>query len=265
MNNNRIGFIDTGLLIATFTAISYFIAYSYEKAYLSYFGFGEFSVLSVSITSLVTSLGSMVIILLALALAFIGFKSNLKVIDNPIIVLFSRYFFYFFCILIFLLFFRFQYIFFFTVVIISFLAVIYVTPLFKYRKTKGYMNKVREKIKDLDEEAKENLLEGLHLRWNYSILNKIMVAAIICFFAYYISSAMGYYAALSKEEFYITELENRELVVFKIYGDSAVAAPFDTETAEYSNSLIAIKIVSDSNNIIEFDKRTFNGGIKVRK
>ncbi|TVT27377.1 hypothetical protein FO441_10065 [Salinicoccus cyprini] len=265
MNNDekKVGFIDTGLLIVILTAISYFIAYSYETAYLSYFGFSEFSVLSVSITSLVTSLGTMVIIIIFLTLSFIGFKANIKFINSPIFKLLSKFSLFFFLILLSSLFFKFQYLYVFLSLTLILLIRIYGYPYYKYKETKGYMNKIKKNIKDIESRSQDNI-GNIYLSWNSSIIGKLITIVLIFIFAFSISNILGYYAGLSKEKFYITEIDNRELVVFKIYGDNAVVAPFNTETAEYSNSIIVMNIKSDNNDVIEFEKRTFDDGIKVR-
>ena len=234
--------LNNGLFLAFITASSYGIAFSYESGYAAYFGIPN-ELIHISTTNLIIAASS----LLSVYVFYFVLIELLSVIfhnaNNPV----KRAFRTFVGLVLFYGFITFPFrrgmkeIFVFLVAICFFAILIFLLPIFFYRK-KTYHAKLLEQERTDSQEYPNSLLDRL-ISNSYG-----KYFLVICFALYFfVNSAnnIGEASARTKTEFFRCSNAKDQLIT-AIYGDIMVSSKYDMIKNELTKQITIVRI-SDSN------------------
>jgi hypothetical protein len=237
-----------GLMLAALTASGYLFAFYYEKGFAGYFRIPA-SFINVSLSNI-----------LIFGSAFVGFLIFMFFIINYGIMLFpwhlnpvlqSRMYSLFALIIVdiaFIYFFGIANIQQWIIPVISTLiigAIEFGLPLITQRGQRSYIDKLA--AQDVTDKQHVTGLEFLARR--VGIVPHLFLLYILIGVAS--SESMGNGEALKQTEYLVT---NNNEVVLRIYGDTAIIAPFDRTTKEVNTTFTLIKLATDSNAQFSLEK-----------
>ncbi|ASK63532.1 hypothetical protein CFK37_15905 [Virgibacillus phasianinus] len=177
-NNSSSNWFDRGLLVGILTTLGYFVAYSYQKGFLSYFGVEEVFLSQLTISNVILSIS----VVGSGAFFAFGAYNNLELMfkqfpvsHNPVWLMFNRAILPLFLATLFFIGFT-KYWILYLLLVSLILFYIFVCPIFRYWEIKGYKNKLGARIEELEETGfnKEKIL----FRWNNILSFKIIVLVI---------------------------------------------------------------------------------------
>jgi hypothetical protein len=261
---NSINWADTGLLIGVLTALGYFVAYSYQKGYLSFFGITEVFLSQITIVNVIISIS---VVGTALFLGITAYDGFIKVIpesNNPFWQVLKKSFLpYLFWALITAPL-TIVYLKIVLYVLAGILVLLYIIPIFTHWNVKGYMNKLRKQV---EHEDKTRLTrESILTAWNTYPSSRLFILIAVFLLLPHLSSLFGYKIAETSEHFFIFDNQQGEkFVVIDKIGDNFLVAPIDLSKKEITKHYQLIEQKSELDKPILFEKVKINGGITAKQ
>lgn len=261
---------DTTLLIGFLTILGYYVAFSYEKGYKSYFSLPNIFLDDVNLVNVLVAMAAIGAVWLSMYLLYSLFKN----FETIFYILFEKFestneniIYFFKKVVIFPLFIGFLLILslpreksayimvLFTVSII--IAINFIPPLFI--KGTGYINKLKAYIGNEESITVERIFDVMTNNKRALIMGLVAISIITSNLA----SIIGYGKA-SKEENYLIIKEPTPYVVIDNDKDNLIIAPIDLKTQTVTPKYQIIEPKSDMENPLVFEAMRFDGGLKVK-
>lgn len=240
--------ISEGILLALASAFAYFFTFAYEKSYAAYFGIpNELIIVSLNTTLLfftaIIGFFGFLFILLELLTSLFGrlnpivLQALFPIVSALLFALAQMYFYGFNhwerWIGVF-------------VIILILGAVTFILPLFTQKGTGNYLDKLAAQQ---EHEERRISFSGIILR-----LNGIspLILLLLFVFGYFLAVTAGNAEAVKRIDFLVTG-SNSEIVVLRIYGDTAIGAPFNRSTKKLDDKFTFISIKQDSLSMFELE------------
>ncbi|AZV60315.1 hypothetical protein [Peribacillus frigoritolerans] len=262
-SKENINWLDSSILIALVTALGYYVAYSYKKGFLGYYGITDVFLNQISITSVILSISIMSSSIFSAYTFYLNAIAIFKNENNPLVIIFKNYFVPLLTIVFFSIpFFKgnLVYIFFLTLFIIVWL---YIIPIFTYWKVKGYSNKLRKKLDKRDPDG-FTLEKFLWLVKSVPSV-KFMVVISIFLLGSSVANLFGNSKAKSKTEYMLIEKKGGEYLVIENSGDNFIIAPLNSKNKTIKQEFLMIDIKSDIDKPTIYKKVIIDGGITSSK
>lgn len=259
---NSFNWFDTGLLLAVLTALGYYIAYNYQRGFLSHFGVLNVLISQISLKDIIISstvLGGG----LTLGLQFIASLKNTPHSDDPFWHYLNKKFLPYILvssILIDLLWNNWLILL--GNILLSFIY-LFILPILNYRHVKGYKNKLGGK-------REKQLRNGNSFSWAfYNLISNlwtriIILLIVLTFILPQISFYFGFSNAKAKEDFLVYQNnQKKDFVVINSIGDKFISAPIDLSTNKIETKYQVIEQKSDMKAPLVFERVHIDGGIGV--
>lgn len=234
-----------GVIILTFPAISYLLAYVKEYAYCSYFGI-PIEFISLDLMTILLMFIKIFIILMPV-FYFMNFLSLIIWYDDlksPIIRQFVRCSKYYIVLLVFYIMNRdisgLKTTLFVAFLFITFLYFIF--PIITQWKVSGYKNKLIEQEKVENKSNNNTLQYNFFRKVGITNVNIIAIVIIISILTYQV----GLSEASTKENFLIPSNDNSKIVL-RIYGENIICAKYDRDNQKVLRQFSIVKLGEDSN------------------
>ncbi|MFD5853881.1 hypothetical protein ACFWGC_27585 [Cytobacillus pseudoceanisediminis] len=258
----QFNWLDTGLLIGILTALGYFVAYSYQKGYLLFYGITEVFLNQITIVNVIISISVIGTALFAAVTAYDGFKRIIPESQNSIVQIFSKSFAPYLFIALITAPFTIQNIKIVIFILIGLLCMFYIMPIFTHWKVKGYLNKLSKQVEH--EENSRITFESISRAWRVFPSSRIFSIIAVFLLLPHISSLFGYKTAETAEHYFIFKnQQGKDYVVIDKIGDNFIVAPIDLTKQEIKKQYQVIDQKSDLENPLVFEKVEFKNGIKV--
>lgn len=266
-DNTSFNWLDRGVLIGVLTALGYFVAYSYQKGFLSYFGVTDLFLSQITIVSIILSTS---VVGTGLFMAFGAYNhvqhlifKELPESYNPIWIIFKRSLLYLFVVLVLLISFIDSWRS--LLIILSGLIIYwYIWPVLNFWKVKGYKNKLKSQLeyKEKSGFTKNDII----FAWKNYPSFKIIVIVIAFMLLPSIAEVFGVKKAKETEEFYIYQNnQSEDYVVIDNVGSKFITAPIDLSTNEIEKKYLVVEQKSGLKNPLIFEKVKIEGGISVKR
>ncbi|MEY8757928.1 hypothetical protein AB9M93_26155 [Peribacillus frigoritolerans] len=248
-NSDKANLLDSSILIAFLSALGYYVAYSYKRGYLEYYGLSDIFITQISITTVVLSIslfGSIFFIISAL-LYMISPSENEK--DNFIRTTVKKAILPILLIILISPFFK-DHIFF--LQILSFLLVVWLifVPLFTNR----------ERLHSFSFKSFLEILSLIMLKGD-NLIKKISILISLSIFISILANMVGGYHAGVETEYMLIEQKGAKYLVIDSMGENFIIAPFNSKNNSIKQEFLIVEIKSDIDKPIIFKKVSVNGGI----
>ncbi|PEJ37504.1 hypothetical protein CN689_00970 [Peribacillus butanolivorans] len=254
---------DTAFIGGLITVIAYFVTYSYEKGYNSYFHIENNFINEISITNVVNTVPSIGFLFLILLLLFYFFNVFFPPeSQNPIVRVFRKEFAYlnftFFSLLL-INAANFEMVKLYLIFTLFINLVISSIIFFTYRKTKGFKAKL---VKYLESNPQQ---QSFFTRFpRFSIHTKLILLTVIFYALPNVSEMYGRSQAKLKEDYLVINQAHPMLVV-KEYKDYLIVAPLDKSKAKVTPKYRIIEYNSSLKEPLELESIRFKDGITVEE
>jgi len=251
--------IDASILIGFLSILGYTVAYAYQTGYLLYYGVTDIFLNNITIVQVVISASILVAMLFIFFASFDSFKNLFREFKHPILVAFQKSIMPYLFMFIFLLPFTFDYIVYMSIFLAILTIITYLSPLWVKKGVKGYLNKLRSKIKsDNHEFSYSNVKNNLKRSIKYKIISIIFVFVI----AMPLGRLIGYKNAELQREYYYFNHGDADYLVIDNIGSDFIVAPLDIDTHQILKEYQVIEMRSNMNDPIIFKRIRLKDGVK---
>ncbi|MED4697202.1 hypothetical protein [Peribacillus frigoritolerans] len=260
---SNFNWLDTGLIIGFITAIGYFLAYSFQKGYFTYFGITEIFINKIDIANIVLAISIVGGVLYTI---YIFYDSTVKILDtfsNVFIKFFKAAYLPFFISGITLVVFMPDFIKFIGFILVVILGLIFIIPLLKHKDVQGYKNKIEKELVNIYEEG--FTLRNIYFAYKNIPTMRIMFTASLLLITMPIGEFLGYEKAERQREYFIIENKAQNYLVIDKFGDKFIIAPYDNKENTIQQEFQIIDINSDFELPFVYQKTTVKNKIKVHQ
>ncbi|MFJ7510022.1 hypothetical protein ACIQW7_11240 [Peribacillus simplex] len=255
---------DTSLIIGFITVLGYFVAYSFQKGYLLYFGITDIFVKQIDIVSVFISITIVGSVFFVVYTFYDHLAKLFEEFSNPYIKLFRKVFLPFLVIGLPLGAYMSSFIkgiIFITLSVI--LVLIYILPVIKYKDVKGYKHKIEKVLISLDEDGitfKDFMIE---VRDTPSMRIVFILGAFLIIQP--IMQLVGYKNAEQERDFFVLESKEQNYLVINKYGENFIIAPFNAKENTIKQEFQIIEVKSDFDSPFVYKKINLKDRIKLNE
>ncbi|NGY82187.1 hypothetical protein F6Y03_10765 [Bacillus megaterium] len=257
--------VDVSLYIAIISALGYFVAYSYKKGYMKYYGINEVLLTQINISHILISISVIGTSLLSFYCMYYQLITLLPKFKNPIWIEFRHQILVplFGFGLIMGLFPKLELFRFFGSILIIWVVFVYSFPLFSQRQVKGYLSKLQRQIDYEDEDRFTT--EAIIYVWRSSFPIRAITIIIIFALCQYIANAYGLSQAAKQEKYLSLNHDNKTFLIIDNYGDNFIIAPVDLKEKKIKESFQVIELNSELDKPTIFTSIVLKGGVTVKE
>lgn len=260
------GLFDSAILIAVITVIGYYLAYSYKKGYLSYYGVPENVIIQVDIINIIVASTSLLAVLFILVSAYVHLNNLFNELSNPVphpIVIILKKNVMPLIILWFLL-----------INIISDLTLIwsigllvliiwiYINPIFKYASVHGYKDKL---MKFIETGNTNGVMEKLILTLKSKSLNKYILLILATSLLGSVVNLIGMEEAKKERKYIKLEVNDATYIVLDVVGESYLITPYDEKTNSIKSKFAIVEVKSEFDDLLELENMKLKDSLIVEK
>lgn len=256
------GLFDSAILIAVITAIGYYLAYSYKKGYLSYYGVPENTINRVDIINIIVASTALFAILVVLISVYVNTNTIFYGVSHPVAIVFKNKIMP--LIILWLLFINIMsdLILVWSIMILIWITWIYISPIFRYSSIKGYKNKLQK----VAETNKDNgLMKKIREFFKSKSLSKYILLLLLTGFLGNVVTLIGTEEAKKERGYIIVEVEDVTYIVLDVAGDDYLITPYDEKTNSIKSKFSIVEIKSDFDDLLEFENIRLTESLEVEK
>lgn len=257
---------DATLIIACITGLGYWIAYSYEKGYKSYYQLNELFIADIGIKDILISITAIFTLFLVIQQAFYIYNQWIpKTSVNPIVTAFKYKFTPTASLLLLL-----------TLIIPSdkynfltylFIAwflvatwIFFIIPYLYHWKVKGYKNKMQQSVSKLDTSP---MIQRLKKTYSWDKPGFIFINTVAVFMLTNVADSYGFRQASMQEHYFVIHQRDHDYVVLDNNGGNYILAPVNIKKAEMEPKFLIIEGKSSLSKPIIFKSVYFKDGLKT--
>ncbi|PAK41053.1 hypothetical protein CHI08_13330 [Peribacillus simplex] len=255
--------LDTGLIIGFITAIGYFLAYSFQKGYFTYFGITEIFINKIDIVNIVLAIS---IVGGVLYIIYIFYDNTGKILDtfsNVYIKYFKAAYLPLFILGIALVVFMPDFIKFIGFILVVILGLIFIIPLLNHKDVQGYKNKIEKQLVKIYEQG--FTLRNIYFAYKNIPSMRFLLTVSLLLISIQIGQFSGYEKAERQREYFIIENKKQNYLVIDKFGDKFIIAPYDNKENTIQQEFQIIDINSDFELPFVYQKITVKNKIKVHQ
>lgn len=258
-----LNFSDMTIYISLITALGYFIAYSYKKGYRSYYGLNEVLINQIDLSSVLLS----ITFIFSTLIVFLGLYNNFKILffgyENIFLKVFERKLFVLFFVYLGVnfLYNNRKFLLYTSIILLILIIIVYFSPIISHRNIEGYRNKLKNSLKEKENDSKSIMDKILNIIRN-DLKAAFMLLVILFFTCISVSTVLGISDAKKQKDYYILKNKNKTYVVIDSYSDKFIIAPINLKTNIIEKKFLIIEGKSTLKDPTVFEKIKINDGIK---
>jgi len=255
---------DSALLITFITVLGYYLAYSYKKGYLSYYGVPKNMISQVDVINIIIASSALFSIIFVPYLLYVNTNTVLYGVNNPIAVIFKNKIIPLIILGSVLLFAvsSLVWIWWGAIGLLASCAWVYISPLFIHSKINGYKNKLEEVIR------RDTLNEPFIKKVIRTLKSKSLAKYVLILFGtFYLGNIVyliGVENAKKEREYIKLEVDNTVYLVVDVIGENYIITPYDKKTNSIKTKFSIIEIKTNFDDLLEFENIVLKDSLKVK-
>ncbi|WHY84685.1 hypothetical protein QNH39_18800 [Neobacillus novalis] len=252
VEKSKFNWLDTSLIIGFITALGYFVAYSFKKGYLNYFGISEIFLKQIDIIIVIISISIVGTLLFYLYSIYNNLSKVLEQFNNPYTKLFKEAFLPFLVLGLPSAIFLSDSIKVVLIILSIYLVLIYILPIIKFKDVRGYKNKIEKELISLDEEG--FTLKNIMFAFRNLPSSRIFLTIVTFLIMQPTVHLIGHMNAELERKFYVLDIKGHNYLVIDKFGDNFIIAPYDTKKNTMKQEFQIIEIKSDFDSPLVYKK-----------